>query len=130
MKFWKFEYPGPAALDICISRQSLPPKEMAFPGLKNTFAHPFKSMRAGDGVVLATLDGEEAKFFALGKVRAINAETNVPVIQWTATTSIHFPDARGGLINWQTKTSFEIKPEPAKRYCLEKLLNHYMKDVA
>lgn len=128
MKFWKFEYPGSAALDDCISCHSLPSGKAEFQGLKNTFTHPLKSMKVGDGVVMATLQGDEAKFFALGKVRSINIESNLPVIQWTATTHTHYPDARGGLINWQTKSAFEISPEPAKKYGLRELIAYYVKD--
>lgn len=130
MKFWKFEYPGPQAVASCIRCMSLPPNDKAFPGLKDTYAHPQRSMRVGDGVLLATLAGEEAKFFAIGKVRAIDGDGRAPVIQWASTTFTRFPDARGGLINWQTKTAFEISPEPAKRYGLEKLISHYVKDDA
>ncbi len=37
MKFWKLEYPGPVEFAKCISGNSLPPKNTAFPGLKDTF---------------------------------------------------------------------------------------------
>lgn len=130
MKFWKLEYPGPVEFAKCISSNSLPPKNTVFQGLKDTFAHPLKEMKVGDGVLLATLMGDEAKFFAIGKVRAINDEENLPQIQWAATTFTRFPNASGGLINWQTKTAFEISPEPAKRYGLRKLLDYYVKDDA
>lgn len=126
MKFWKFEYSGPEDLANCISNNSLPVNDKALPGLKDTYAYPVKSMRVGDGVVLATLVGDEAKFFAVGKVLAIASDSAAPLIKWKATTFTHFPDARGGLVNWQTKTAFEISPSPAKRYGLEKLIAHYL----
>lgn len=128
MRFWKFEYPGPSGLDECISRQSLPSRETAFPSLANTFEHPLKSMHVGDCVVLATLRGEEANIFALGKVRSINACSKMPTIQWKATRHTKLPDERGGLIHWQTKTAFEISPEPAKKYGLRELVDYYVKN--
>lgn len=127
MKFWKFEYPGSGALAHCTKFKSLPPKETLFPGLSNTFDHPLKSMRVGDGVVLATLVDDEAKFYALGKVRSISADLGAPVIQWVATQFTKFPDAQGGLKHWQTKSAFEISPEPAKRYGLAELISYYVK---
>lgn len=130
MKFWKFEYEGPAALEHCIASGALPSPESNFPGLMNTYAHPLKSMKVGDGVILATLQGDEGKIFAIGKVRKMPLGTEPPAIQWAAMTLTIFPDARGGLMNWQTKTSFEISPEPAKRYGLQKQLEYYVRDVA
>jgi hypothetical protein len=127
MKFWKFEYPGSEALINCSNSMSLPSKETIFPGLTNTFAHPLKSMKVGDGVVLATLVGDEAKFYALGIVRSTDGSPDGPVIQWTATQFTKFPDAQGGLKHWQTKTSFEISPEPAKRYGLKELVAYYVR---
>lgn len=128
MKFWKFEYEGPAELEKCVSTDSLPSPERQFSGLKNTYAHPLKSMKIGDGVVLASLAGDQGKIFAVGKVRAAGADIQSPQVQWAVTTKTVFPDAKGGLANWQTKTAFEISPEPAKRYGLEKLINYYVRD--
>jgi hypothetical protein len=130
MKFWKFEYEGSTALERCIESGSLPSQESSFPGLKNTYAHPLKSMKIGDGVILATLLGDEAKIFAVGKVRKVTQGTEPPVIQWAAMTLTVHPNPTGGLVNWQTKTSFEIKPEPAKRYGLQKQIEYYVRDVA
>jgi hypothetical protein len=127
MKFWKFEYPGSVALINCTNSRSLPSKETLFPGLTNTFAHPLKSMKAGDGVVLATLVGDEAKFYALGIVRSTGGISNAPVIQWAATQFTKFPDAQGGLKHWQSKTAFEISPEPARKYGLAELIAYYVK---
>ena len=130
MKFWKFEYPGPVQFAQCISTNSLPQKNTVFPGLKDTFEHPLREMKVGDGVLLATLVGDEGKFLAIGRVRSKNDQEALPQIQWAATTFTRFPNASGGLINWQTKTAFEISPEPTKRYGLRKLLDHYVKDDA
>ena len=129
MKFWKFEYEGEDALGACIANRSLPPPESKRQGLSNTYAHPFKSMKVGDGVVLASLAGDEGKIFAVGKVRSVASNTTPAIIDWTATTKTVFPDARGGLVNWQTKTAFEISPEPAKRYGLRELVEYYVRDV-
>lgn len=127
MKFWKFECEDGSAVVDCINNGSLPSQETGFPGLKNTFAHPLKAMRVGDGVVLATLKGNEARIFAVGKVQAIESDVKSPSIQWAATRTTLFPDPRGGLVNWQTKTAFEISPEPAKRYGLQKLIDYYVR---
>lgn len=127
MKFWKFEYLDAESLEMCVRERSLPSlKEVR--GLKDTFAHPRKSMKVGDGVLLASLNGEEGKIFAVGKVRSLGSDIEPPVIDWTATTKTVFPDAKGGLINWQTKTAFEISPEPAKRYGLKELVDYYVRD--
>lgn len=128
MKFWKFEYLDVHALEIRIRERSLPPPNNVR-GLKNTFAHPRKSMRVGDGAILASLNGEEGKIFAVGKVRSLGSDIEPPIIDWTATTKTVFPNARGGLINWQTKTAFEISPEPAKRYAPKELVEYYVRDL-
>lgn len=128
MKFWKFEYEGASEIESMINRRSLPSPERNFPGLRNTFAHPLKSMRVGDGVILATLQDDTGKIFAVGRVREIGEGGKLPVVQWTATTSTVFPDAKGGLVNWQTKTAFEISSEPAKKYGLRKLIEYYVRD--
>ena len=86
-------------------------------------------MSVGDALVLASLEGEEGKIVALGKVRAIATATNPAVIDWAATKKTVFPDAKGGLVNWQTKSAFEISPEPAKRYGLKDLVEYYVRDA-
>ena len=68
MKFWKFEYEGSAALSDFINNRALPSKNRTFPGLENTHFYPIKVMKVGDGVVLATLHGDEGKIFAVGVV--------------------------------------------------------------
>lgn len=127
MKFWKFEYPGSAELTNCINSKSLPPRESTFPGLVNTHDYPIKSMKTGDSVFLAKLVGDEAKFFAIGVVQSIDDTCDEIVVQWAATQFTRFPNAQGGLKHWQTKSAFEIKPEPAKRYGLAELITYYVK---
>lgn len=130
MKFWKFQYEGPEALLQCIENRSLPSGDVTFAGLKNTYAHPVKAMRPGDGVVLAKLEGDEGKIFAVGKVRAVATTETHAVVDWAATTMTVYPDVKGGLINWQTKSAFEISQEPAKRYNLRKLIEYYVRSDA
>lgn len=127
MKFWKFECKDTADISTCIANESLPSQEVSFPGLQNSFEYPLRKMKAGDGVVLATLNGNEGKIFAVGKVKSIGPKGEPPSIQWSATKTTVFPDPSGGLINWQTKTAFEISPEPAKRYGLQKLIEYYVR---
>jgi hypothetical protein len=130
MKFWKFEYEGPSALADCVANRALPSAERLFPGLKNAFAHPCKSMKAGDGVVLATLDGEEGKIFAAGKVLHAATDACLPVVAWAASTKTVLPNAGEGLKNWQTKSAFEISASPATRYGLAEFVNYYVRDDA
>lgn len=130
MKFWKFEYPGEIEASKCIREMRLPPKELPYSGLKNTYDHPFKSMVVGDAVFLATLSGEEARFFAVGRVLDKSGLNAIPRIQWVENTFGKFPDASGGLPNWRTKTSFEISSAPAQRYGLLEIVNYYIKTDA
>ncbi len=118
MKFWKFEYEGPEALLQCVEKRSLPSGQCKMPGLRNTYAHLVESVKSGNGLIVATLDGEQGTIFAVGKVRSIEKDDRAAVVDWKATKTIVFPDARGGLVNWRTKSAFEISPEPAKRYGL------------
>jgi hypothetical protein len=127
LKFWKFQYEGSDALLQCIENRSLPSGIVIIAGLKNTYAHPVKAMKPGDGVVLAKLEGDEGKIFAVGKVRAVATTETPAVVDWVATTMTVYPDARGGLVNWQTKSAFEISQEPAKRYNLQKLIEYYVR---
>lgn len=124
MKFWKFEVPQAADLERCLTDGSLS-RSVSAAGLKDTFDVLLGKMRVGDGVVLATLVGDEARIVALGQVRALEPHR----IQWAATSHTRFPDARGGLVNWQTKTAFEISSEPATRYGLHELVDYYIKDA-
>ena len=130
MKFWKFEFEGKTALETCMREKSLPSPTTEYPGLKNTYAHPLKSMKVGDGLVLASLRGEEGRIFAVGKVRSNRSDTEPSVVDWALTTKTVFPDTKSGLLNWQTKTAFEISPEPAKRYCLKELVEYYVRGDA
>lgn len=84
-------------------------------------------MRAGDGVVLAVLDGDEGKIFAVGKVLAVETLDAPAVITWAATRKTVYPNASGGLVNWKNKSAFEISAEPAKRYGLRELIEYYVR---
>ena len=127
MKFWKFEYPGEEEMQSCIGDGRLPRPETKFPGLEDTYKYPAGALKVGDAVFLATLSGEEARFFAIGKVVGRSEEPDVPIINWAATKFGKFPNAQGGLPQWRTKTAFEITKEPAKRYGLLELVQHYVK---
>lgn len=127
MKFWKFEYEGPEAMEQCFKEGALPSPRAKFSGLKNTCEHPRKSMKPGDGVLLATIEGEKARFYAIGKVLSTEKDEVPAVVSWSAMGKTVFPDASGGLVNWQTKTAFEISPEPAKKYGLKDLMDYYIK---
>lgn len=129
MKFWKLQYSGPEQLAECARNRSLPSSPASFPGLKDTNAHPISSMKVGDCLVLASLEGDQGKIVALGKVRAAATATGPAVVDWAATKKTVFPDAKGGLINWQTKSAFEISPEPAKKYGLKELVEYYVRDA-
>lgn len=130
MRFWKFEYEGPEALFQCIEKRSLPSGQHNVPGLRNTYEHPLKSMKSDDGLILAKLDGDQGRIFAVGKIRSIGKDGHAAVVDWKATQTTVFPDAKGGLVNWQTKSAFEISPEPAKRYGLNKLVEYYVCNAA
>ena len=127
MNFWKFQYDGEEALLQCIVNRRLPSDVVTHAGLKNTHAHPLKAMRPGDGVVLATLEGDEGKIFAVGKVRAVATPEAPALVDWAAMKMTVYPDARGGLVNWKTKSAFEISQEPAKKYNLKKLIEYYVR---
>ncbi|MBS0390111.1 MAG: hypothetical protein JSR23_03005 [Proteobacteria bacterium] len=90
MNFWKFEYLDVHALEIRIREGSLPPPNNVR-GLKNTFAHPRKSMSVGDGAILTSLNGEEGKYSPLVTVRSLGSDVEPPIIDWTATTKTVFP---------------------------------------
>ena len=130
MKFWKFEFPGDVELQSCIQERRLPRRDLSFAGLKDTYSHPFDSMVVGDAVFVGTLVNDEAKFFAIGKVRARLSATGEPTIDWVLNRFTKLPEPSGGLPNWQTKTSFEISSAPAKRYGLPELVNYYIKGDA
>lgn len=125
LKFWKFEYDGSVELRKCIAERRLPvPKEV--PGLSNTYDYPAKTLRAGDGVILAKLDGETARIYAVGKVRCTVSGDKPTIVDWTEVRDARFPNPQGGLQNWRTKTAFEIKPNPANRYGLRELIEHHV----
>ena len=126
MKFWKFQYEGHDALLKCVESRNLPSVDITHAGLRNTNAHPIKAMKVGDGVVLAKLEGDEGKIFAVGKVRVVATTETPAVVDWTATKKTVYPDVSGGLVNWQTKSAFEISQDPAKRYGLQKLIEYYV----
>lgn len=125
MKFWKFEYEGPEALSQCIRDRRLPSGDRTFPGLINTHAHPATAMKKGDGVVIATLQGDRASIFAVGRVRQTATEASPAIINWALAKATVFPEP-AGLVNWQQKSAFEISPEPAKRYGLERMIQYYV----
>lgn len=125
MKFWKFQYAGPAQAKRCVETRSLPPNQ-DFPSLANTYVQRVQALKIGDGVLLAQLNGDKAHVFAVGVVRAVG-----PVlVDWAATTKTLTPDRRLGLKNWKTKSAFEISSAPAKRYGLQELLEqHILRDI-
>ena len=129
MKFWKFEYAGEADLERCVSERSLPCGTVAL-GLKDTDHEVACRMREGDGAVVGQLIGDQAKLYAVGRVVKAGSERGAPSVQWVKTINFRMPDERGGLIHWQTKTAFEISPEPAKRYGLRELVDHYVPNDA
>lgn len=130
MRFWKFEHPGEAEMQSCIAERRLPKPDIQFPGLLDTYDYPAGALKAGDGVLLATLSGEEARFFAVGKVIGKSTETGLSTVSWTATKFGKFPNEKGGMPQWRTKTAFEITKEPAKRYGLLELIQYYVKNDA
>ncbi len=126
MRFWKFEYDGLIELQKCIAERRLPaPKEV--PGLLNTYGHPANSLRVGDGVILASLDGETARIYAVGKVRSITSGHKPAVVDWAEVQETRSPNRGQGLKNWETKTAFEISRGPANRYGLQELINHHVR---
>lgn len=129
MKFWKFEYPGEEEMRSCIGDRRLPMPEMKFPGLQDTYEYPAGTLKVGDAVFLATLLGEEARFFAIGKVAGRSEKLGIPIIDWAANKFGKFPNAQGGLPEWRTKSAFEITKAPAKRYGLLELVQYYVKST-
>jgi hypothetical protein len=127
MKFWKYEYESVDALEACIRHGALPSADKNFPGLTNTHSYPTGAMKVGDGVVLGKLEGDAAKIFAVGLVRRVQGNGLSAIVDWTATTKTVFPNAKGGLANWQQKSAFEISPELAKRYGLKELIQYYVR---
>jgi predicted HNH restriction endonuclease len=121
LKFWKFQYAGHAQVQRCMRTRSLPP-DQDFPPLKNTYAHPARSLKPDDGVLLAQLEGDKAKVFAVGRVRTIQPT----VIDWALVTQTFSPNRRLGLTNWQQKSAFEISLNPSKRYGLQTLLDRHV----
>lgn len=125
MKFWKFEYDGPVELSKLITARSLPPSKEV-PGLSNTYSHPVTSLKSGDGIILAKLDGTTAKIYAVGKVISLTPDRSSITVDWAEVNKALFPNPQGGLTNWKTKTAFEISPDPAKRYGLRELIDRHI----
>lgn len=123
MQFWKFQYLGDTSIEECIKNKSLPLASQPVPGLATTDQDVIARMRLGDGVVIAELVGDQAKLYAIGRV--VSIANKQPEISWARSINFRFPDERGGLIHWQTKTAFEISSEPAKRYGLKDLVEHF-----
>lgn len=126
MRFWKFEYDSPEELRKCIAEQRLP-SSIDVPGLSNTYDHPVKSLKTGDGVIVAKLDENKAKIYAVGKVRTIASDRSTVIIDWAQVRETRFPNPQGGLPQWQTKTAFEISPSPAKEYDLTELVDRHVR---
>ena len=78
LKFWKFEYHGPIDLRKCIVEQKLPTSKEVL-RLLNTYDHPAKSLRKGVGVIVAKLDGELVRIYAVGKVRNLASDSPVTI---------------------------------------------------
>jgi len=125
MKFWKFQYLGENSMEMCIREKRFPMAQTNIPGLATTDQEVLDRVRPGDGALIAELLGEQAKIYAIGKV-IVGADSQLEVI-WVRNINFRQPNERGGLIHWQTKTAFEISPEPAKRYGLKELVEHYVK---
>jgi hypothetical protein len=128
VKFWKFEAPGAEQIDAVVVAVGLPPS-VTVPGLQNTYVEVARKLKPGDGVVLATLKGEEGKILAFGKVRAASSALDPVSIQWAKASHGVLPTG-SGLKHWQTKTAFEISPEPAERYGLRRFVDFHIKDAA
>lgn len=128
VKFWKFEAPAEEQIESVIDTGGLPPS-VTVPGLLNMYEDVAKKLRPGDGVVLATLMGEEGKIVAFGKVRAVAKELDGISIQWAKASHGVYPTG-SGLTHWKNKTAFEIKAAPAERYGLLRFIDFHIKEAA
>lgn len=111
-------------MEICIRKKTFPMAQTKIPGLVTTDQEVLDRVCPGDGVLIAELLGKQAKIHAIGKA-IVGANSQLEVI-WARSINFRQPNERGGLIHWQTKTAFEISPEPAKRYGLKELVEHYV----
>ncbi len=127
MRFWKFETPAEEQVQFLVTEGGLPPS-VSVPGLKNTFDAVARKLRPGDGVVLASLHGDEGKIIAFGKVRGIDGSDGEISIQWAKASHGILPTG-SGLEHWETKTAFEISKQPAERYGLQRFIDFHVKDV-
>ncbi|MCY4747512.1 hypothetical protein NYO99_21280 [Pelomonas sp. UHG3] len=126
MKFWKFETPTAELLDAVLASGALPPS-VPVAGLRDTHGKATSKLKPGDGVVLATLQGEEGKIIAFGKVRAGNSPIDQLAVRWVrASHGVH--PTGSGLEHWRSKTAFEISAEPAERYGLQRFIDFHIKD--
>jgi hypothetical protein len=128
VKFWKFEAPTAEQLGAVVAAGRLPPA-VTVPGLRNTYEEVASKLRPGDGVVLASLKGDEGKIVAFGKVRAVPGAIEHVHIQWAKASHGLYPTG-SGLEHWQNKSAFEISAEPAKRYGLLGFIEFHIKDGA
>lgn len=128
MKFWKFEAPTLEQIELIVTAGRLPPS-VSVPGLRNTYDEIARKLNPGDGLVLATLKGDEGRIVAFGRVCSIGATQEDMSIRWAKASHGVLPIG-SGLLHWQTKTAFEISAEPAERYGLGRFIAFHIKDAA
>lgn len=126
MKFWKFAYRDEATMVACLEGRCLPNPEFSPLGMGNRNEWVAEQLSAGDIVVLATLCGFLATFYAVGVVREVSPEYSGVVVDWAAERHDQEPTPSSGLIHWQTKSAFQISPAPAKRYNLKARANEQL----
>jgi hypothetical protein len=128
MKFWKFESPTEEQIQSLLAVGG-PPPSVIVPGLLNTFEKVAKKLKPDDCVVLASLNGDEGKIVAFGRVRSVGNVPDEVSIQWAkASHGVH--PTGSGLEHWRTKTAFEVSPVPAERYGLRRIMDFHIKQAA
>jgi hypothetical protein len=127
VKFWKFEAPRDDQIQSLLVTGRLPPP-VVVPGLLDTYGEVASKLKEGDGVVLASLKGEEGKITAFGKVRVGALAAEQLSIQWARASHGVYPTG-SGLEHWRAKTAFEISALPAERYGLRQFIEYHLKDA-
>lgn len=130
MKFLKFECDSELTAQACIRARSFPPRREVF-GAIDLYEATTRSVEEGDAVVLATLRGKTAEFFAIGLVTRVDHHTQDHQVRWLATPGkVETPRPGLGRQQWLKWSAFKFEAAPAARYGLPQLLDELSVDEA
>ncbi|MDC8771724.1 HNH endonuclease [Roseateles albus] len=121
MDFWKFECSDEAATQASLVTGELRLSQPRV-DLDDTDRLVLDKLAAGDGVLLASFDGRQARIFAIGRVQAL-ATSGTPIrVSWLPTPGMQVTPGHSARQYWTGRSAHEISPEPAERYGLPQLL--------